>query len=312
MVDWMYLGSEPLREAFFDMDVQRKLGSPFHNIFRRQTPMDALAEWHAARPGMAPAGFIFHVSRCGSTLVCRTLDAAGGNLVLSEAFAIEAVLRAHLRVNGVTRGVQSCWLRWMVSALGQPRPGIERLFIKFDAWAIAELPVIRRAFPFTPWIFLYRDPIEVLVSHLLTPSGWALPGALHPALVNIPVQEAATLDSEDYCARALARLYQFGLSHAVRDGGLLVNYAELPEAMWVRVAPHFGLTVDDNLVERMQQCALFDSKYPRERFESDSEDKRAFAMPRQRELAESWIAPVYRQLEELRRTRMGSFDAPPA
>ena len=57
------------------------------------------------------------------------------------------------------------WLRGVVSALGQPRLGTEKhLFIKFDAWKVLDLPLIRRAFPAVPWIFLYRDPVEVLTS----------------------------------------------------------------------------------------------------------------------------------------------------
>jgi hypothetical protein len=53
----------------------------------------------------------------------------------------------------------------MVAALGQARAGETRLFLKLDCWHMRDLPLFRRAFPNTPWVFLYRDPVEVLVSH---------------------------------------------------------------------------------------------------------------------------------------------------
>ncbi len=62
---------------------------------------------------------------------------------------------------------ESSWLRGMLSALGQRRNGDEKkFFVKFDSWHTINLPLIRRAFPDVPWIFLYRDPLEVMVSQL--------------------------------------------------------------------------------------------------------------------------------------------------
>ena len=55
----------------------------------------------------------------------------------------------------------------MVSALGQERLGREtNYFIKFDSPTILALTFIRRVFSEVPWIFLYRDPEEVLISHV--------------------------------------------------------------------------------------------------------------------------------------------------
>ena len=40
-----------------------------------------------------------------------------------------------------------------------------------DALPSKQLPLFRAAFPKTPWIFIYRDPVEVMVSLLRKPSG---------------------------------------------------------------------------------------------------------------------------------------------
>jgi len=301
MVDWMYLGEERLRDPFFDDGVQRKLESPFHCIFRRQTSMDALRQWHETSPGLTPAGFIFHMSRCGSTLACAALSALDGNLTLSEPWPLGVVLRAHLRFDGITEQMRADWLLWIVSALGQRGSDANRLFIKFDSWGIAELPLIQKVFPNTPWIFLYREPIEVLVSQSVQPATWATPGALHPAIVNIPQQEMLRMDQEEYCARALGRLCEFALFHMNRSrGGMLVNYAEMPAAIWSSIARHFGLALDDQDVERMKQAARYNAKRTKAPFENDSSDKREAASDHQRELAARWIEPMYRRLEAAR------------
>ena len=310
MVDWMYLGEERLRDPFFDDGVQRKLESPFHCIFRRQTPMDALREWHEASPGLTPAGFIFHMSRCGSTLACAALSALDGNLTLSEPWPLGVVLRAHLRLDGITEQMRIDWLRWIVGALGQRGNDANRLFLKFDSWGIAELPIIQQVFPDTPWIFLYREPLEVLVSQSIQPATWATPGSLHPAIVNIPQQEMLRMDQEEYCARALGRVCEFALFHSARSGsGMLVNYAEMPDAIWSRIARHFGLNLDDSDIDRMKQAAKFNAKRPRLRFENDSVDKRGGASDRQRELAARWIDPMYRRLEAARERQALADDA---
>lgn len=64
----------------------RCLRHPFNHVFRRESSMASLDEWYVESPGLAPAGFIFHMSRCGSTLACRMLSAIDSNIVLSGAY----------------------------------------------------------------------------------------------------------------------------------------------------------------------------------------------------------------------------------
>ena len=75
---------------------------PFNLLFPRRTPVEVLTRWREERPGLAPTGFVFHLSRCGSTLVSQMLAALPQNVVLSEAGPINDALRAHLRAPGVT------------------------------------------------------------------------------------------------------------------------------------------------------------------------------------------------------------------
>ena len=168
MVDWCYLGKDRFKDSFFDQTVGECLRQPFNLLFRDQTPIDVLGQWNELRPGLSPTGFIFHMSRCCSTLISRMLASLPQNIVISEARPIDSTLRAHFHSDAVTDERRIAWLRWMVSALAQRRRGKEQhFFIKFDAWNVLEVPLIRRAFPAVPWVFVYRDPVEVLVSQLI-------------------------------------------------------------------------------------------------------------------------------------------------
>src|SRR2546427_4873978 len=167
MVDWCYLGRRRFADSFFEQTLGECLRQPFNLLFRHQTPIEVLGQWNELRPGLKPTGFIFHMSRCGSTLISQMLAALPGNIVISEARPIDSTLRAQFHAADITNEQKIAWFQWMISALGQQRLGKEKhFFIKFDAWNVSELPLIRRAFPAVPWIFVYRDPVEVMVSQL--------------------------------------------------------------------------------------------------------------------------------------------------
>src|SRR5438132_1508864 len=154
MVDWCYLGRRRFDASFFEQTVNKCMGLPFNLLFRHQTPIEVLGSLDQVRPGLMPIGFIFHMSRSGSTLISRLFASLPRNIIISEARPIDFTLRSHPRRVAVTDEQRISWLRWIVSALAQPRIGNEEHFlIKFDAWNIVQLPLIRQAFPAVPWIF---------------------------------------------------------------------------------------------------------------------------------------------------------------
>ena len=60
--------------------------------------------------------------------------------------------------------------------LGRRQTGEQtHLIIKLNAWLIHKLPVIRAAFPDTPWIFLSRKLSEVIASDCALPACTAHP-----------------------------------------------------------------------------------------------------------------------------------------
>lgn len=301
-VDWCYLGEGRFTEPFFDQTVTRCLTLPFNQVFRRQTPVGALAEWRAASPGVRPCGFIFHASRCGSTLVSQMLAAVPENIVISEAGPLDSILRASSRDPRVTEGQRREWLRGAVSALGQRRAGGERrLFVKFDSWHTLFLPLVERAFPGVPWLFLYREPLEILVSHFRRMGAHMIPGVLEPSLLGMGGADISRMPAEEYCARVLAGVCGAALRHRRESGrGRLVNYRELPDAVWTSLADFFGVEDAGADAELMRRAARLDAKNPSVGFEGDTEAKRREAGDALRRAAEEIARPVYEQLEEAR------------
>jgi len=299
-IEWLLLGDRRFTHPFFEDTIQEALRHPFHHAFRRSTDLDALHSWYEESPGLAPKGFIFHLSRCGSTLLCQVLATLERNIVLSEPPPVDALLRGHIRNPALDPRQRSEQIRWMLSAMGQKRHSTEEgVYVKFDCWSIPELPVVSRAFPSVPWIFLYRDPLEVLVSQLQIRALWSLPGGLPPEILGV---HAADMPLDEYCARMLGRICEIALDQFRRTpGGLLVNYAEMPAFCTSGMLRHFQMEVGAEEVERMRQASVANSKNPTLPFEPDGDVKRHAATERMRELADRWIAPFYEELEIARR-----------
>lgn len=303
MVDWGYIGARRFTEPFFEDTIGRCVRHPADLLFRHQTPLERLGEIAAAQPAVAPTGFIFHMSRCGSTLICQMLAAAAKNIVISEASPIDTILRAPFRAS-ISEEERVQWLRWMVAALGWRRHPEERnLFIKFDCWHALFLPVIERAFPGVPWIFLYREPLEVLVSHRSHRGPQMIPGFLEPALFgwDMPTARAMTLD--DYGARALAKICEAALTQAQRGSGRLVNYRQLPALVWPALLQFWGVEFSPEESRRMLDAARLNAKNPVLPFEEDSQAKQRGAPEAVRVIARQWLEEVYGRLESLRRER---------
>ena len=298
--DWIYFRARHLHAPFFEGDVRDCLLEPFSRLVRYVTPIETIAPWLETRPHLQPSGLIFHMSRCGSTLLSQMLAALPSNIVVSEAGPIDTVVQAHRRRPDLSQDRRTQWLTSIIGSLGQKRRGDERAyFIKLDSWHTQDLPLFRRAFPGVPWLFLYRDPIEVLVSHLRKPGTQMLPQGVAADLYGLERSYGPGTE-EDYYARVLAEVCEPVLRHYGDGGGLLVNYRELPQALFTAILPHFGVEYSEADRAAMAAVARFDAKTPGMAFAADSEAKQRKASETVRAAAARWLDDPYRQLEALR------------
>jgi hypothetical protein len=241
IVDWCHMGGLRYTEPFFEQTIANALQNPARLLFRPRTPISVLEALRQESPGVAPTGFIFHMSRCGSTLVSQMLATSQSNVVVSEAPAIDWILNSHHSPNPPSRELRIHWLRGLLSAMAQRRLGCEsRFFVKFDSWHVLELPLILDAFPNVPWIFLYRDPVEVMVSQHRIRGTQMIPGIMNPLVFGIEPALSDEMDLDRYCARVLAKTCDAALQHLELSRGLLVNFSELPDVALGPLDRFFG------------------------------------------------------------------------
>ncbi|NEK39786.1 sulfotransferase family protein, partial [Rhizobium leguminosarum] len=144
----------------------------------------------------------------------QAFAALDGHVVLSEPPPLDDLLRADRRLPSLApdratdavRAFASAWAQPAAPAHGTPP---RHLVIKCDCWSTDHAARIADAWPEAPWLFLYRDPVEVLVSQLQQRGAYLIPGGplgVNPA--GIPFDEALGMGPEACCARTLGAIYE--------------------------------------------------------------------------------------------------------
>jgi hypothetical protein len=286
-VDWAHFAGAPTGPSFFANAVRRALARPFNRLLRCRTGLDDFIGRAPDGP-REPDGFIFHMSRCGSTLVARMLAALPGTALVSEAAPLDAIVRLALRPDW-PEARRIAALRAMVGALGR-RPSAS-FVVKLNAWHALALPLFRAAFPRVPWLFLYRDPAEILASQMAE-RGTELTPELVPSRL-YGIENGTDYPPEVYCALVLERIGAAALAQRDAGGGLFVDHADLPGAVAGAILPHFGIAPDAAKGAAMAPVAGRDAKHPARPFTA-----RAAAIdPRVRAAADAHLAATHARLK---------------
>ena len=243
-------------DPFFHHTVERWAGGNPAPLVR--TDLASLKALDDA-PSLDPCALIFHVSRCGSTLLSRLLGSVPGVLVVSEPAPVNALLLADPAALAPLAQAEA--LRLLVRALGRQRFGDERHYVlKLSSWNVTRLNLFRRAFPRAALIWLQRAPHEVAASLVADPPGWAAQQDLAAAGRAIFGLGTAPASRDEFCVRAVETVLK--AAGAVPDWDLVVDHADLPAAAWSQVAPRLGLALAAEDIARMAEAARFDAKEP--------------------------------------------------
>ncbi|HVA63874.1 MAG TPA: hypothetical protein VNF74_09135 [Terriglobales bacterium] len=306
VVRWLRASGAEFWEPFFQMTVNRVVEKAQRRMFLK-TGSDALFRQSSRRRCLYPSGFIFHIGRCGSTLLSNMIGATSRHFVLSEP---------HLPSTAMLLDPKRCsparWRELMragVLALGGVAPrSAERFFIKFFHGQTLALPLIREAVPRVPEAFVYRDPVEVTMSLLTTPSAsWFW----HEYLTGLPVSAAVERPLVELAARMVGRTLQAMWSH-VREDTVLLNYNEMGPETPGRLMSAWGLESDPDAERLAVQALTIDAKDPvrRRKFIPDSDRKRNAATPYVRDVVATHALEPYLKLEGLRAARVQSQSQP--
>ena len=115
----------------------------------------------------APAGIIFHVARCGSTLISQSLKQLGNLAVYASR---SPSTRYWCRLHEWPRADMVAAIRALGSAFARHAGG--PYVLKLSSWNTLFCDIVTAAFPETNWVLCLRDPVEVGVSLLQQPPGW--------------------------------------------------------------------------------------------------------------------------------------------
>jgi hypothetical protein len=287
-VEWCDLRGIVPEEPFFEQTVGRAMSDADRRSSLRRTSVASLAD-DAAGSVCEPSGFVFHMSRCGSTLAGRLLRATGTTLVLSEPEPLDALLRLDSSADPAARVAR---LRGMVAALARSGAAEQRhVVVKFDAWTVFHMEIVRAAFPDVPWVFIFREPVDVTASQVRRPGLHMVPGSRS----GITLDQALAMGRERYTASVLGRILDAALEQAHDPLARFVSYADLPDAVADVIAPWFGIEVSPAARAAMVEASRWDSRTPALPFvpgETATSDVAEAA---------SALAPLHRELEALAR-----------
>lgn len=286
------VGSEPLTGAFLDDCVANNLARTGGFARRLRAPLSLLESAPVFDNAVPLTGVVFHVSRCGSSIPVRIAQADRTTTVVPEAEPLDVVV-TRMPLSHEAR-VQA--LRAVVAMYARDRTGeTKRLVLKLDAWHLASHALFREAFPDVPFAVVVRDPLDVVMSHVTQRGSHMVPGLLPKAVLGIDPSEYQPFELDRYACLVLRSLYTHA-ARAVAEGAQLVRYEELPAAVFERMLPAFGVSLDDAARASVAWLTERHAKREHDVFVADTEAKRAAASEGLRAMVDALARPAYEAL----------------
>ncbi|WP_270090701.1 hypothetical protein [Sphingobacterium sp. SYP-B4668] len=269
---WLDLGDRPIAEPFFDETIQRS-----RTQMRRRSHLVSvstlafLCDWALAIDSIQPTAFIFHVSRCGSTLLSQCLATDTQNIVIPEAPLLDEILCLDESMLPVSISRENLF-KAALALLGQSRLEQERFFVKLDSWHVHRYDWLRQWFPNTPFYFLSREPQAIIRSHEKRRGIQMIPGYLSQDANPVKVEEAHYRSFSLFTADVLTSLYNrlsaIRSSHHALD--CFFDYGDGMLEMLAGFDRHVGHIIS-NWVETSRRLS-YHSKYPEQIFEEEQSE----------------------------------------
>lgn len=214
----------PFTDPFFDETVQKaRTWSSYNGIPPLLEHPSVFINRTKALNHVAPTAFIFHISRCGSTLLSQLLATVPDTISLAEVPILDQSLKQlHL---SPTLEDKKALFQAIMSCYGQQRAQENKLFIKLDSWHLLFLTDLRTIYPSVPFLIMLRSPKRVWASNLHRAGIQSVHGLIgqeflpfdlnqvgyhqyFPKLLNLFFQRALSFEKTDHCTRLL--LYEHG------------------------------------------------------------------------------------------------------
>jgi hypothetical protein len=288
--EWFYAGTNRFTEPFFDETILRCMSHPYNSSpYKSATTLESLIDVSLTSEHVEPTAFIFHISRCGSTLLSQLLAIPERHIMVSEMPLIDTILRNQ----DLTPTQKEAVLSAVIRLLGRQRSGKEsQLFIKLDSWHFGFYDIFRRLYPDVPFILLYREPGAVMLSHQHHRGMHSVPGLIEPELFELASQEIRSMTLDEYLANVLKFYFRSMLTIVDTDHKVhLLTYQQDGTALLNDLLALISVDVHSAEMDQMIQRSQFHSKYPGKRFREE----------RTNEIESAYVDPLlalYEQLNE--------------
>lgn len=267
--EWIYLSDILFEEPFFDETIARCKSHSYNSKrVKLISTAENLIEWSKDLDSTALKSLVFHVSRCGSTMLSQSLATSKENIMISEAPIIDQILRS----DAFGLDSKTILLETVMRFLGQKRfPEQKYLIIKLDAWNIFNASYLRSIFPDVPFALLYRDPSDVLKSHQKLMGMHMVPNLIPPSVFGITQKEINQISFQQYGVLVLEKYFQGFLDfYETDDNVTMLNYNEGMKNVVERFVTFINADYSENEKEAMFDRLKHHSKNKQADFSGDS------------------------------------------
>ena len=297
LCNWLYLSNKKFTEPFFNdtISVCRNF-SENNKPYKVTSDLGIMTEWSEDIDALNPSAVIFHVSRCGSTLLSQLLCSDETNVVLSEVPFFDELLRLPYK-NSIDIKIINNYLSAAIKFYGRKRNENEKhLFIKTDSWHLYFYKQWRNLFPNVPFILLYRNPKEVILSHQKQRGMQSVPGLIEPEVFGFSKDKINETNLNAYMTNVLESYFIKMTEIAKADkNALLFNYNEGIDNVLKKIIRFVGLNITKETKKLIAERSRFHAKYPQKLFQEDYQEFNTsdFMMP---------VLQLYEELANIRLT----------
>lgn len=266
-----------------------------------------------AEPVYQPAGYIFHLGRCGSTATVNMLNSLDQYQVISEAVVFHDLAMAQLCKPIDDELNRRRKLIDLFCLLNESEK--KRTIIKCASWEVRLWDEYTRLYPGVRSCLIVRNMLEIMVALLKSPPDRLRRNKMRARLNKAQAEgrddlkqlidqlfgpELDYLAEQDY-VDFIGNALQTALNQILAYSGecLVIDHKEIDQRVPSDLCSYFGILPSEQQIETMRQSAGYDAKSDilnkksqNETYIDDSERKAVEATPETRRWCENTLQPL--------------------